>query len=379
MAEDPDWRLLLPKDVREMPADLAVVVILTLATTLSVFLPVVKDTPLRVVLGLPFVLFLPGYAFVAALFPEEGESPVADDDAEEDGMGDRGSGIDGIERVALSFGLSIALVPLVGLVLNFTPFGIRLAPIVASLDLLVLGSVVVAANRRRVLEPDDRFEVAYQEWFGAVRQEMLEPASRADAVLNVVLVVSILVAMGSVTYAVAVPKSGEQFTEFYVLTEGEDGELVADGYPTDFVRGESKPIVVGMQNHEGETVRYSVVIEQQRVELVDNGTNVSVLEETELQRYSTQVEPNGTAMRNVSLEPTMTGERQRVVFLLYKEDVPAEPTVNNSYRELHLWVNVSAGNSSIVELSGTPSELDASEIAPKTNPWPVVTGRAMRG
>jgi len=32
-------------------------------------------------------------------------------------------GIDGIERVALSFGLSIAIVPLIGLVLNFTPWG----------------------------------------------------------------------------------------------------------------------------------------------------------------------------------------------------------------------------------------------------------------
>jgi len=30
---------------------------------------------------------------------------------------------DGIERVALSFGLSIAIVPLIGLVLNFTPWG----------------------------------------------------------------------------------------------------------------------------------------------------------------------------------------------------------------------------------------------------------------
>ncbi|WP_435365828.1 DUF1616 domain-containing protein [Haloarchaeobius sp. DYHT-AS-18] len=340
MAEDPDWRLLLPKDVREMPADLAMVVLLTLATTLSVFLPVVKETPLRVVLGLPFVLFLPGYAFVAALFPEEGESPVEYGDLEDD-PSNHGSGIDGIERVALSFGLSIALVPLVGLVLNFTPFGIREAPIVASLDLLVLGSVVVAANRRRVLDPDERFQVPYQEWFGAARQEMFEPTSRADAILNVVLVVSILIAMGSVAYAVAVPKSGEQFTEFYVLTEDEDGELVADGYPTEFVLGESKPIVVGMQNHEGETVRYSVVIEQQRVELVDNGTNVTVLEETELERYSMQAEPNGTVMQNVSLEPTMTGERMRVVVLLYKDGVPAEPTVNNSYRELHLWINVS--------------------------------------
>ncbi|MHB8987039.1 MAG: DUF1616 domain-containing protein [Eubacteriales bacterium] len=44
---------------------------------------------------------------------------------------------DGIERVALSFGLSIAVVPLVGLILNYTPWGIRLAPILASLLVFV--------------------------------------------------------------------------------------------------------------------------------------------------------------------------------------------------------------------------------------------------
>jgi len=58
-----------------------------------------------------------------------------------------------------------------------------------------------------------------------------------------------LVAVASVGYAVAVPKEGESFTEFYLLTEGEDGELVADGYPTEFVRGEGQPLVVGVGNN----------------------------------------------------------------------------------------------------------------------------------
>ena len=54
---------------------------------------------LRIILGLPFLLFFPGYTLIAALFIKR------------EGMGS-------IERVALSFGLSIAVVPLIGLILN---------------------------------------------------------------------------------------------------------------------------------------------------------------------------------------------------------------------------------------------------------------------
>jgi len=83
----------------------------------------------RWVLGSVFVLFLPGYVTVEALFP-------------------KGRDLDGIERFALSVGLSLALVPLVGLLLNYTPWGIRLTPIVISLTILTVGLALVALGRR---------------------------------------------------------------------------------------------------------------------------------------------------------------------------------------------------------------------------------------
>jgi hypothetical protein len=46
--------------------------------------------------------------------------------------------IDIIERIALSIGLSVAIAPLVGLVLNYTPFGIRSESIFASLSLIII-------------------------------------------------------------------------------------------------------------------------------------------------------------------------------------------------------------------------------------------------
>ena len=50
---------------------------------------------------------------------------------------------DNIERIALSLGMSIALVPIIGLLLNYTPWGITLTPI--TLSLLALTTVFATA------------------------------------------------------------------------------------------------------------------------------------------------------------------------------------------------------------------------------------------
>ncbi|MFC6993631.1 DUF1616 domain-containing protein [Haladaptatus sp. GCM10025707] len=344
MADDRSLWLLLPRPVRDLPADLAAVAVFVVLTNLSVFLPVVKDTPVRVVFGLAFVLFLPGYAFIAALFPEEGESVVEDEDGwneeDDDSLLSRDGGIDGIERVALSFGLSIAIVPLIGLVLNFTPWGIRLVPIIVTVSGFTLVAVGVAAVRRWELPEDERFSVPYETWLASGREELFNPETRLDKYLNVLLVLSVVIAVGSVTFAVAVPKEGEQFTEFYLLTENETGDYVAADYPTEFVRGESKPVVIGIGNQEHEVENYTVVVELQRVEVQNNST--TVLEERELRRFETGLPHNETWMTEYNVRPTMTGDRLRLAFLLYDGEAPAEPTVNNSYRELHLWVNVTS-------------------------------------
>ncbi|PKL59145.1 MAG: hypothetical protein CVV33_09340, partial [Methanomicrobiales archaeon HGW-Methanomicrobiales-4] len=105
--------------------DLKVVFIWLILAIIFIYVPILNDTPVRVVFALPVVLFIPGYALIAALFPGNEE-------------------IDIIERVALSFGLSIAVVPLIGLGLNYTPFGIRLDPIVTSLAIFTIAMVMIA-------------------------------------------------------------------------------------------------------------------------------------------------------------------------------------------------------------------------------------------
>jgi hypothetical protein len=83
----------------------------------------------RYVSGAAAVLYLPGYTLIEALYPKKED-------------------LDPLERLALSIGLSLALVPLVGLLLNYTPWGIRLDPIVASLSALAVGLALVAAFRK---------------------------------------------------------------------------------------------------------------------------------------------------------------------------------------------------------------------------------------
>lgn len=361
--------LLLPRPIRRLPADLAAVVVLTLLTLGSVFLPVVNETPLRVVFGLGFVLFLPGYALIAALFPEQGEQTVSADNeqpqtetgsetepkprpvqgtdaaearnshsTESNNPTHQQKGIDGIERVALSFGLSIAIVPLIGLVLNFTPWGIRLAPIALSVTVFTLACVGVAARRRRELPAEERFQVPYRAWIAAGKAELFDPDSRTDAALNVVLAISVVLAVGSVGYAVAVPPQGEQFSEFYLLSESADGELVADGYPDELTVGEQSELVIGIGNNEYETTTYTVVVQLQTVEQDGNATIVR--DRTEIERFQTTVEHNTTHHEPHTLRPTQPGEDLRVKYLLYKGGAPDTPTQANAYRDLHIWIDV---------------------------------------
>lgn len=321
-----------------LPADLAATAALVVLTDLAALLPVVSETPLRIGLGLPFLLFLPGYALVSALFPEAGPgSPETEGVA----GGERDCRIDGLERVTLAFALSLIVVPVVGIGLHFTPWGLRLGPILAVLSGVTLAFVAVAAVRRRRLPPAERFGVPYRDWLAAARGELLAPETRGDAVLNVALAVGLVAALAFAGYVVAVPQPNEQFTEFSVLAEDDTGDLVAAGYPTNFTVGEPKPVVLGVRNHEHEAVRYSIVVRLQDATVTANGTTVE--RQAELDRLRTgALAHNETWRRAYAIAPTFAGERLRVQFLLYRGEAPSRPTAATADHELHLWVSVSA-------------------------------------
>jgi hypothetical protein len=90
---------------------------------------------IRYILGAIFILWLPGYALIKALFPIDLPFKTSNQDLEI------------VERIVLSLGMSLALVPIVGLLLNYTPWGIRLTPITLGLTALTLTFATVGVIR----------------------------------------------------------------------------------------------------------------------------------------------------------------------------------------------------------------------------------------
>jgi len=93
---------------------------------------------IRNVLGLIFVLWMPGYTFMKALFPVNAPKT------------ETSTNLSRIDRIALSIIMSMALVALIGLVLNFTPWGINMITIILSLLAfsLVFSNVAVVREYR---------------------------------------------------------------------------------------------------------------------------------------------------------------------------------------------------------------------------------------
>lgn len=82
---------------------------------------------IRWLLGSLFVLFIPGYVTVEGLFTRRQ--------------------LDSTERLALSVTLSLVLIPLMSLLLNYTPWGITLTSILTALTLLTVGLSLIALIR----------------------------------------------------------------------------------------------------------------------------------------------------------------------------------------------------------------------------------------
>lgn len=243
---------------------------------------------IRMVLGFPFLLFCPGYALISALF-------IKKDD------------LDTLERIALSIGLSIAIVPLTGLILHFTPYGIRLYPILFSIASLVFLFSLVARYRRRKMGETFTFSIE-------IRWKELPRGEKAYRLILLLLIFLV----GIVTVQMITTPKIEKFTEFYIL----DSEGKVEDYPKNLILGESAEVILGIRNHEAQEVEYRVVL------LLENET-IKTIEGIKL-RHEERWE------KKVDFISNNIGKETKLEFFLYKEE-------NNKiepYRNLRLTVNV---------------------------------------
>ncbi len=301
--------------MRDRPDDLIAAVVITLL--LIVMIAFIPDNPIRTVLGLIFILALPGYVATAALFPNR-------------------ESIDAIERVALSIGLSIAIVPLAGLALNYTPFGIRLEPILATLSGFVLIVSVIAWRRRISLPEDERFAVDIKIDLSMKGMPMV------DRMLTVGIVVTLAATLVLLTYVVAVPRNGESFTQLALL--GPD--MKAEGYPHNLTVDQNASVFVSVGSFETASRNYSLVILLQPQNVT--GANLTHWRQGDPLTGNQSLDQGLGMARNFTLKPgdysnstynfsiSQLGTfKLRFMLFLEGQSLAQEP-----YREVYLWLHV---------------------------------------
>jgi len=106
------------------------IMVISLLTMTMIFTVTVENTSLiflRYIFGSVFLLFLPGYSFIKASH--------------------LGKNISSLEGLILSIGISVSILPVIGIILNYTPWGIRLTPVYIFLLFLIVSFALIGLLR----------------------------------------------------------------------------------------------------------------------------------------------------------------------------------------------------------------------------------------
>ncbi len=334
--------------------DLIAVTLFSCLGFLFVLIPPFNETFFRIPIALSLFFFIPGYAFIAALFPGNDE-------------------ISGIERFTLSVGFSLVLTVFDGFLISLLPWGFRPAPIVISILGMTVFFSIIAIFTRKLRDEDKQFSFSIKELIEQLRSEELDeidgspeeapvPAENRrfhrsktkvkakglkekstksnnsnssninsnsnanyetrqmplspeiEKALVIALIGSIIIASGMLVYA-KMTRETETFTAMYLL--GPDGK--AEGYPSESFIDIPLTVSVGIDNHELQDVNYILqmkvdgqVIEELNVPVVDGGT----------------WQENLTYTRQ-----KLKNDRSKLEFALFKDEVGYFP-----YRSVHLYL-----------------------------------------
>jgi len=280
--------------------DILIISILTvLLVIISVLIP---SNIVRIILGLPAILLFPGYSFVAALYP-----------GKED--------MNRIQRLALSIGISVAIITLIGLILNYTPWGVGPESVLFSVSIFILLTSTVALLRRNKVPGRNKYicqlTISWPVWAGGVLSKLL----------FVSFIISIVVTLGVISYVTVSPRVEAAFTEFYIL--GLNGE--AQDYPEvfslesggvtrieygdgNYVFDELGMVTLGIVSHEQQKASYYVLanIDGEQIGINYDGGVVNRIGPFELAQGEKWEQ-------KIGFTPQYAGDNQKVEFLLFKE------------------------------------------------------------
>src|SRR5205807_5376688 len=143
-----------------------------------------------------------------------------------------------------SFGMSLAVIPVIGLGLNLTPAGLRAAPVFVTIAAFVLIATAAAYRRRLRLPIDERLSFTVE-----LSLRNLKSDGPVNQFLSLALAGSILVAVASLALIATSARPVGRFTEFYILGPGGN----TSDYPTTMNVSMPEMIILGLTNHERST------------------------------------------------------------------------------------------------------------------------------
>lgn len=293
---------------------------------LAQFVPALEQGGLlRVAVVLPLLFFLPGYALLLVVYPYAYDAPT--------GRLEISQRITLVERIALSFGMSMAITSLIAIALTQIEPGFSSVLAINSVSTVILVLTLVGTGRRYRLSRHEEFTMPLGQWVDDAHEALMRlPETRA--VFSVVLVISAVATAGALGFVVTQPNDGSSYTNFRLVQEDQSGDLVAANYTNQLNDGESTSLIFSVENSEGETLQYSVLVVLQQ--LTEDGT---VQRQTVLDQYDRAVANGETWNNSHTVVPPDVEANNRITYLLFKGEPPQRPTVETSYRHLYLWID----------------------------------------
>ncbi|WP_162991385.1 DUF1616 domain-containing protein [Halostella salina] len=289
---------------------------------------------IQLLVGVPVFLFVPGYPITLVLFPRTRPEAVRTSESVADSFHQRA--LSPVERFALSVVTSVVVVAVVTLAVTLLPSGISELSIVSGIAAVTLLFTAAAATGHRRVPPEDR-PTGLLNAIPTPTPERTWSEQPKLTLLNLMVVLSVILAASVVVFQPFGPPASEPFSEYQLLVEQPDGDLAATDYPGQFTAGENESLSVRIRNHEGQAVNYTVVVRVERLTGTDESPSGRVIRRD---RFHVPVEAGGS--RTVRRSPSLsTSGDYRLVYLFYEDSPAGAPDRESADGALHLRISVS--------------------------------------
>ncbi len=276
------------KGIRHDYKDLGILIGSSLLALIALLLPY---SLVRLVLGGAFLLYAPGYALLAALYPKQ-------------------TPLNTVQRLTASVGMSVVVSSLLALIITYTS-GTSLVTTSSTLGLWILGLSCIAAYRRSQCAASERFVPTAAGVIPAWKTLSAQRRGLILAQLGAILI--LFLAAGRLLHISR--RATPQFAEFYLL--GQDGR--AGAYTETLTANTPHPVTVGVIHH-GTPTDYQIFY------TADN---------THYETIAAPLLHDGEKWESsVALVLPASPRFQKVTFALHK---PGEPF---PYRKLYIWAYV---------------------------------------